>query len=353
GLPHRVTAPLLLHLATHTENEEVARLAIRPLIAPWRNFNMDLSVARERFKTMGWPALEKGGSSDGDPDTKWLTALANSDARHIADVVFLEEDPFVTGKQDASIMFLKEVFPDTPSLKIENLGSPGLAQIHNIGLDLKNRDYEGAFKEDIAGYYANLNVGDFDDPLPFPSVNQSLARLRKFADKEFRAGTDENKVPVQLEVYTMADIETARETIQLLQTVNKGEAKPVHLLLAGADQDTVDALKDAANGVANVAVADLPVATHNEETGTWNLETSSLNNQFEGLKGPLGIGNDFALEVSLSETIFVDKSTLESQATDKFNEALKQALLRFILNEARPVHFNTMLKIIQAIKQHA
>jgi phosphohistidine swiveling domain-containing protein len=353
GLPHRVTTPLLLHAATHTENEEVARLAVRPLIAPWRNLNIDLSQAKDRFTKRGWTSLAKEVSGEWNSDTKWLEALAGSDARHMADVVFLEEDPFVSGNQDASLKTLNEVFPAIGSLNVGTLGSPGLNQIHNIGLDIIKPEYETAFKENIRSFYSDLKVSDSEDVPPVPTVNQSLARLRKFVASEVKPGTDENKVPVQLEVYTLADIEIARETIQLLQRINEGEENPVRLLLAGVDHATVTALREAANGFANVAVAEFPVATQIEETGAWNLETSSLNNQFEGLKMFLGIGDDFALEVSLSETISVDKRTLESQDTEKFNEALKQALLRFILNEPRPFHFNTMLKIIQAIKQSA
>jgi hypothetical protein len=353
GLPHRFTAPLLLHVAIHTEDEEVARLAVRPIIAPWRNLNLDLDQAKTRFTKMGWTGLAKEVSSEWESDTKWLTALAGSDARHIAEVVFLGEDPFVNGSQDASLKILREVFPAVGSFDIGTLGSPGLNQIHNIGLDFKRTEYEAAFKENIAGFYSDLKMNDSEEAPPFPTVNQSLARLRKFAAVDVITGTDENRVPVQLEVYTLADIETARETIRLLQEINDGEEMPVRLLLAGADQTAVNALKAAAEGVANVAVADLPVATHNKETKTWNLETSSLNSQFEGLKEILGIGDKFALEVSLSETIAVERSALDSQSTEQLNEALKQALLRFILNEPRPFHFNTMLKIVLAIKQSA
>ncbi len=354
GLPHWKMAEFLKFIAKETQSKRVARMAVSPLMASWRNLNLEFTDLANQFREKGWKDLaaevQQGTSSD---NFRWLDALAKSDANRTGSVVFLEKNPKLSRDQDNLVRNLLDVFPNAHRLAIENLGSPGLNQIHNIGLDLKNPLYEAAFKEHVANFYAELKISDSEDVPSVPTVNQSLARLRKFAAIDDKAGPDENKIPVQLEVYTLADIEIARETIQLLQTINEGEKSPVRLLLAGVDQDTVNALKAAAKGVANVAVAESPVATRSDENGPWNLETSNLNNQFEGLKQSLGIGDDFALEVSLSETISVDRNTLESESAKKLNEGLKQALLRFILNEVRPFHFNTMLKIIQAIKQSA
>lgn len=354
GLPHWKEAEYLLIIAKETENEVVARAAVLPLIAPWRNLSIELDSTIQIFKDRGWNDLVREiSSAQADRNPDWLSPLAEKNANRIGSVVFLRKPGDLAREQDYLVRYLLDIFPNAHRFKIEQLGSPGLNQINNIGLDLKNPLYEAAFKEHVANFYAELKMNDPEDVPSVPTVNQSLARLRKFAARDVNPGSDENKVPAELEVYTMADIEIARETIRLLQTSNQGEEIPVCLLLAGVDQETVDALKTAAGDVANVAVAESPVATRSDENGPWNLDTSSLNSQFEGLKASLGIGDDFTLEVSLSETISVDRKTLESQVPGQFNEALKQALLRFILNEARPFHFNTMLKIIQAIKQSA
>ncbi|MBK8869552.1 MAG: phosphoglycerate kinase [Elusimicrobia bacterium] len=354
GLPHWKVADFLLRIAKETESEVVARAAVLPLIAPWRNLSVKLEPTINLFKERGWEVLVRDiSSAQTDPNPNWLSPLAERNAMRIGSAIFLRKPGDLAREQDDLVRYLLEVFPNAHRFAIEQLGSPGLNQINNIGLDLKNQNYSERFGQNLVEFFKDLRLDRSHGELSLPTTGQALARLRNFANKKNKAGSDENKVPVQLEVYTLADIEIARETIRLLQEINNGEENPVRLLLAGADQDAVNALITAAKGVKNVGVALSPVAIQSEENGPWNLETSSLNNQFEGLKGSLGIGDDFALEVSLSETIVVDKSKLESQTADLLNEALKQALLRFIFNEARPVHFNTMLKIIQAIKQHA
>lgn len=239
-------------------------------------------------------------------------------------------------------------FPETKPLGLKNLGSPGMGHLIKLGVNLQQSDFDNAFTSSLQKFIS-VNSQRKEH---FPSTVQALARMRYFADSQGWAKDEENQTPVELQICTTDDLPTIQETLVLLQEANEKQEKKVYLLLAGANRQTVGALKEAAQGMKYVGVAETPVAQNTNGDENPILVPHLLNSEFNSLRERLKLPPEIVLAVSLSEQITFTNEQLRDVDENQLDKALRAALRRFLFSfPIQPVHFTTMLRILKKARE--
>jgi len=263
---------------------------------------------------------------------------AQKDGRQIAAVLFGKPDDLPTDKlvrNQASRL----AFPATDSLQVETLGSPGQRFLSNVGSGLQNNTYSAEFGAALlAGVRSYLSR----ERGQVPSTAQMLARLQvfvlggAFVEVDTQSGGVGEKIPVQLEIITAKDLPVLSKTLEVMKAVNEDQKKPLRLLLAGVDTETVKALKELVKGFDDVSLMDNPVGVGIEKSDMWRLNPGVLNQGFRDFQTQFR--ESFSLSVSLSEGISFSEEDLDLSGSSPVDPALKEALLHYLLSPLQPLH---------------
>jgi hypothetical protein len=166
---------------------------------------------------------------------------------------------------------------------------------------------------------------------------------------DIQSGGVGEKIPVKLEIITAKDLPVLSKTLELMKAVNQDQKKPLHLLLAGVDTETVKALKELAKGFDHVSLMDNPVGVGIEKSEMWQLNPVVLNQGFREFQKQFQ--ESFSLSVSLSDGISFSKEDLDHSGSSPVDQALKEALLRYLLSPLQPLHVASMLNLIRIARE--
>jgi hypothetical protein len=247
---------------------------------------------------------------------------------------------------------LFSIFPDQASLQIGTLGSPGLRFINKVDIGLQNSTYSSKFGQAIHDGMRNYLSRERGQ---VPSTAQMLARLQVFvlggasAVVDIQSGGVGEKIPVKLEIITAKDLPVLSKTLELMKAVNQDQKKPLHLLLAGVDTETVKALKELAKGFDHVSLMDNPVGVGIEKSEMWQLNPVVLNQGYREFQKQFQ--ESFSLSVSLSDGISFSKEDLDHSGSSPVDQALKEALLHYLLSPLQPLHVASMLNLIRIARE--
>lgn len=357
GLPHEREDVLLGAAAIQAEKFETALtalLATRHLdvVAP-----KVIQFLREKGQNERAEAItSRLASKDGAP---FLGVHERGDsvrvnARRMAQVVsgqgaMVRKD--LTEGQREILNLFENTFPHPDWFHLDSLDprSLPLGLIRNVGEDLSNLKDNQVFDESFKPGLIDSNKG----PLAATNV---LQRLRQFVNSEpnkpIVSAEEESRVPVEMQIVTMADMDLVRDTLTRLQSINAGESGKVYLLLMGADQATVGALQQAAKGISFVGIGPKPVAQVAAGQFSPLVNPTKLGQQYNRIRKKLGLPNEINLAVSVSESVVF--SNEEMKNVRGLDEVLKAALVRYLTSlPLRLADFNTMLRVIEKIKESA
>ncbi|MBL8023071.1 MAG: hypothetical protein JNK54_02155 [Elusimicrobia bacterium] len=357
GLPHEIEDALLGEAAIQAENFETA---LKALFAT-RHVHSVAPRVIEVLRKMGQgeraKAIESrlafkdrdqllGVQENGDSVRVNATRMARVVAGYGSSV----RENLTEGQREILDLF-NHTFPHPDWFHLDSLDprSLPLGLIRNVGEDLTNPQDVHVFDESFTKGLAEPNSG----PLTATNV---LQRLRTFVDSEpngpMEAAEQENRVPVEMQIVTMADMDLVRDTLTRLQSINAGEAGKVYLLLMGADSETVGALQKAAKGIPFVGVGPKPVAhVAAGQSSPW-VNPTQLGHQYNWARKKLNLPKGIDLAVSVSESVVFSQEEMKN--VRGLDDVLRAALLRYLTSlPLRLADFNTMLRVIQKTKESA
>ncbi|MBK8574979.1 MAG: hypothetical protein IPN90_04610 [Elusimicrobia bacterium] len=230
----------------------------------------------------------------------------------------------------------EDLLPKTGPLSVEEIWGPSRKWLEGVHGRLRQPGYARAFKKALVREAQRERPG----AAMVSTVQGQLDRLWSFMTGRPVEGENSS---TSINIVSLADVPAALRSAERTRTLASEGRNPPRLVLAGADEETVLALR---TGVSPglVDVVSRPVAA------AGRLNPLSLAQAME----PFGFPVNGRLVVYMSKGIGVDSADLEQLDRHGLEEALRRALLDFLRSgRLSPVDFQIIIEVVSHIRTNA
>jgi hypothetical protein len=236
----------------------------------------------------------------------------------------------LTRGQKEILDLFHQTFPHPEWIYMDSLDprSLPLGMLRNVEEDLSLPDgisvFDDAFGEEL----------EIANTLPL-APTLVLSRLRNFVDAApddvLPPAEQENRIPVEMQIVTMADMDLVRDTLTRLQSVNANEKRSIYLLLMGTDPETIKELQKATRGIPYVGVGSKPIAYETGGQSLARINPTRLGQQYHAARKKLSLPKGINLAVSVSDHVVLSQEEIKKcQRPGRYSQSLNRPLFDLI-----------------------